>query len=1135
VGAIQTVLQKLGLSEGAAVASETATGREVASVATLSAETSGMMSENYSEITDKFNKLADAIEDFGSKFNVLTEKVTSTRQIPGVDIAVGVLDKMSPSLGAIANVTLNAIDLMAKLHQKMIDLRVESLKTGAAFGLSADEIKRYTGQQLSEFGRLHSTLFVSKEKFDQYQQYLRNSAFSLKDLQTPITAWRSQGQALDYVFGISQGLGLDLDDTLRSFEASATKMAAAGRTQEEILTGVVKSFEEIENMSQRLGNVSAPYIKQQLFQAISGQEAAITNYDKKMESLQKGFEAFWVGLGPGQQGLAGEFLEKINKGFMDMSIGMAAWMSTPAGGGEMGDLADAMDLLMAFRGQGTGNEIVQGVQKFKARLQETFHVKLDAWENMRGQLGSEADRLAANHYAQIGMIMKQFKVGYDEGEKIAGLMAVIDDPASGRGQIENAKKELKGILSRGADVQKMQMNFLDRATTYVRGMYFKYMYGDSQQAKDIEKALGGLKEFQAEVAKQGLDAEMKAYRDAHEGKEMPQQMQEQVRQRYLDAGQSKYYDVMEAGLVGTYDKWRGSDVKREALSLALRTGGAESGLFDPSARGMDKGADTKQDVVAAAGAGAARVVQLPAGSIDTSFENMAKLIRGWTKKDQEGYTEEFKQRLAAMAKEYYDANRKQIPMTSGWRTYAEQEAIRRDKPWAAQPGTSRHEKGTALDISKAVIEDLDRSGLLTKYGFDRPYLKEKGSRLDDRVHVQLSDVRPEIREAPVRETAAVVDKPGDVGGPAAKDDFRIGDPANVAGEEQPASNIFAYLWREGKKKTLNMWYSYQLAKMKGDLEAAGLKSGTFVGEKFNGLFGATEGETSSLHAGEMWLPREASYRIKALGGVMGAAQRVGGYRLDESSRKLMEAVGSIMSGAQSLSSARRVVSQYGSLTPRYGLQRRTVPAHTDRRPGAEPMAHALIVQSLLRQTNIGQTEAEKLSDAIAGMQIDAGRSYPKTTLDKFAELIRRVMISGAAAPVTPPDVARPSVFAAEATPLFQRRDIQRRPEDLWPSIDPLVQRRLRTDDPMAIAVPPRRTPQLESIRPSELPIPVRAGPAEQLPSRTDLDPQKLPQKQPVFIKPNVTNRVIVENVKASVGQIVVSTGISSGEANDIPW
>lgn len=74
-----------------------------------------------------------------------------------------------------------------------------------------------------------------------------------------------------------------------------------------------------------------------------------------------------------------------------------------------------------------------------------------------------------------------------------------------------------------------------------------------------------------------------------------------------------------------------------------------------------------------------------------------------------------------MAEEYGKITGKSIIVTSGTRTYEEQmEMKRKYGAGAAAPGSSLHEFGLALDIDSKNADELDKLGLMKKYGFTRP-------------------------------------------------------------------------------------------------------------------------------------------------------------------------------------------------------------------------------------------------------------------------------------------------------------------------------------------------------------------------------------------------------------------------------
>ena len=79
-----------------------------------------------------------------------------------------------------------------------------------------------------------------------------------------------------------------------------------------------------------------------------------------------------------------------------------------------------------------------------------------------------------------------------------------------------------------------------------------------------------------------------------------------------------------------------------------------------------------------------------------------------------------------MVEEYNTLTGKKVTVTDGFRTYAEQKAIKAKKTAqgkpneAAEPGSSMHEFGLAIDADHVSLDAMDKLGLMKKYGFTRP-------------------------------------------------------------------------------------------------------------------------------------------------------------------------------------------------------------------------------------------------------------------------------------------------------------------------------------------------------------------------------------------------------------------------------
>ena len=82
--------------------------------------------------------------------------------------------------------------------------------------------------------------------------------------------------------------------------------------------------------------------------------------------------------------------------------------------------------------------------------------------------------------------------------------------------------------------------------------------------------------------------------------------------------------------------------------------------------------------------------------------------------------------FTGMAKEYNALTGKTIPVNEAFRSYEDQAALYAKMPGkAAKPGNSTHEFGLALDINSKEADELDKLGLMRKYGFTRPIGGEK--------------------------------------------------------------------------------------------------------------------------------------------------------------------------------------------------------------------------------------------------------------------------------------------------------------------------------------------------------------------------------------------------------------------------
>ena len=121
---------------------------------------------------------------------------------------------------------------------------------------------------------------------------------------------------------------------------------------------------------------------------------------------------------------------------------------------------------------------------------------------------------------------------------------------------------------------------------------------------------------------------------------------------------------------------------------------------------------------------------------------------GLTGKDISGLSPGLAQALQQAAAEYNQITGKTVEVTSAVRDSAKQAELYqayvsgKSKFPAAPPGGSKHELGHAVDISQAVADDMDRMGLLKKYGLSRPVA-------NDPVHLEVSAANGAVLSGPM--------------------------------------------------------------------------------------------------------------------------------------------------------------------------------------------------------------------------------------------------------------------------------------------------------------------------------------------------------------------------------------------------
>lgn len=189
---------------------------------------------------------------------------------------------------------------------------------------------------------------------------------------------------------------------------------------------------------------------------------------------------------------------------------------------------------------------------------------------------------------------------------------------------------------------------------------------------------------------------------------------------------------------------------RDAMQAFIQQGVAPATVaLNALAQGASKVAGGAAGAVGAPGGGAATGGEGRGPSLMRRFGMAIGAVRpepgagaaepgkGLTGKSLSGVSPGLAQALQSAAAEYHQITGKTVEVTSAMRDSAKQAKLYEDyiagkSPFpAAPPGTSKHERGLAVDVSRVVADELDRMGLLKKYGLSRPVA-------NDPVHIEAS-------------------------------------------------------------------------------------------------------------------------------------------------------------------------------------------------------------------------------------------------------------------------------------------------------------------------------------------------------------------------------------------------------------
>lgn len=150
--------------------------------------------------------------------------------------------------------------------------------------------------------------------------------------------------------------------------------------------------------------------------------------------------------------------------------------------------------------------------------------------------------------------------------------------------------------------------------------------------------------------------------------------------------------------------------------------------------------------------------------------------------------------LYGMAQEFFESTGKNIVINSGKRSYQEQAALYASNPEkAAKPGRSLHEFGLALDIPSVYTDQLEKLGLMRKYGFTRPVGGEPWHTEPAGIQVNLNQAKENPTFADQAIESSLFKGGGGVGSingtPKGKRDSKLAvSLLNVDAQKAPTSN-----------------------------------------------------------------------------------------------------------------------------------------------------------------------------------------------------------------------------------------------------------------------------------------------------------------------------------------------------------
>jgi hypothetical protein len=274
------------------------------------------------------------------------------------------------------------------------------------------------------------------------------------------------------------------------------------------------------------------------------------------------------------------------------------------------------------------------------------------------------------------------------------------------------------LLKLGVD-QKRKIEENPNSPEFDDNAYARNLRGkaDSVGQGAAMQAQKALKTLQPGVAKQYLAAGPQAdgsYLDGYS----KQQLEDMAAGRKPDTASMEKFVTIQTG----------AQKAASAASAAADDNGDTQRMASRSQVNIPAAGSSGAQAVGAMGAPIGSGGKLP-GDSPVGSGGMIKDSNVFTKNanvNVDGVNPQLQSKLVAMGQEYKEKTGKTININSGYRSIADQEKLYKTmKPgMAAKPGSSLHNYGLAVDIPSNTANELDKLGLLQKYGMERPISNE---------------------------------------------------------------------------------------------------------------------------------------------------------------------------------------------------------------------------------------------------------------------------------------------------------------------------------------------------------------------------------------------------------------------------